>query len=63
MTKQPRKTSSKSQQLWTRFETSGSIQAYLRFRNARQAENEGGHREKAVSVKAQPLKRGTAKTR
>jgi hypothetical protein len=36
MTKNSEKNSLRAKQLWDRFEKSGSIQAYLRFRQARQ---------------------------
>jgi hypothetical protein len=35
MTQPTKKTSSKDELLWNRFEKSGSIQAYLRFQKAR----------------------------
>jgi hypothetical protein len=41
MTAAAKKSSSKTELFWTRFEKSGSIQAYLRFHQARQ-EKEGG---------------------
>jgi hypothetical protein len=61
MTNQPQKVSIKSQQLWNRFETSGSIQAYLRFRQARQAESADVKPGKTESGKAPLVKRSAPK--
>ena len=41
MTQTTKKSSSKTELFWSRFEKSGSIQAYLRFHKARQEKGEG----------------------
>ena len=49
MPNKPRKNSLKSAKFWSRFEKSGSIQAYLRFREAVQVESAGSSLVKAAA--------------
>jgi len=51
------KNSLKSDLFWTRFEKSGSIQAYLRFRQARHGEAEQPLSRKVEVAKPAPMKR------
>jgi hypothetical protein len=53
------KNSLKSDLFWTRFEKSGSIQAYLRFRQARQGEAQAPLSRKAEVAKPAAKRSGS----
>ena len=51
MTATKKKSSSKTELFWSRFEKSGSIKAYLKFQEARQAEEAAAKRAPAPKRK------------
>jgi hypothetical protein len=61
MTKKAMNESSKAKLLWDRFEKSGSIQAYLRFRKARQSDAGAHGPRKSESPKKGSSKRVVAR--